>query len=101
MTKHRWVVQYEEEKYSYEELKEDGLDDEEIDDILNEPHEYEISVINSDHEFFPEGKRGASWGWGDENKIILLSGEATEEVARITLNRAHEICDVLNMKESE
>lgn len=62
-------------------------------------NDYELSVIKSDNKF---GK--SSWGWGNENKIIIFSSglggnklsKTTPEIKDFAISTANKLCDLLN-----
>ena len=95
MDKPKWVVEakYEtrEEIEEYHRKQGTDIEDFEIEDF----NEVEISILREDNGL---GKR--SYGWDDDNKIILFNEieEVTEERMKWYKEVAETICETLNRK---
>ncbi len=95
MKKAKWIadLKFTTRKEFEKTCKEQSLDPKDYD--IHEYSEIEISVVREDN------KRGQeSYGWGDDDKIILFDGSDHEEVTREDMDWyqkvAETICKALN-----
>lgn len=106
MKKKKWRVQLLSEGYAYDKrdnskIIELGLDESgkviyppEFENMAENEMEIELSVIRADNKY-------KHWGWGDENKIIILSQDTalnpgTKKEIDFMVRAAHILCEGLN-----